>query len=289
MKQIMADASSDQQLYELCRSTLEDLVHIADSWRYDMGEADLRRASAQLRRLLVDGDYRKAWRAVGLTKEPIVHATDLQSYLGALERRYIAYAYAPLAQRSAFGSLSSLSGSQQQEHFRPPRAEVGDLLCIASGYLEGLGVAMIRVPSSDITNSTDRESLAQDLISHMGLERRWAPYWLSGFLRSEAAIIDGLEISRRHIIKYVANRLGGVHSGSQNSVRDASVYERLDSYHVTSTGINSIYLELCSIGHCLAWSSDAYRFEEAFRDVNPPDESRRLPDTVTLRKPRVQY
>lgn|SRR6185437_3774731 len=41
-----------------------------DGWRACMDEGTLRRASPVLRRLLVDGDYLKAWNDIGMANEP---------------------------------------------------------------------------------------------------------------------------------------------------------------------------------------------------------------------------
>lgn len=54
----------------------EDLQYL-NLWGPDISDAEIRRGSAVLRRLLVEGEYGKAWRAIGRLKEPKVIAVDL--------------------------------------------------------------------------------------------------------------------------------------------------------------------------------------------------------------------
>lgn len=56
----------------------DDLNYLA-TWNPDISEGDIRRGSAVLRRLLVDGVYGKAWRAIGKGKQPNVVAIDISS------------------------------------------------------------------------------------------------------------------------------------------------------------------------------------------------------------------
>ena len=51
-------------LTELTRIVREDLEYIRDTWR-DISEASLRRGSVTLRRLLIDDELLRAWKAVG--------------------------------------------------------------------------------------------------------------------------------------------------------------------------------------------------------------------------------
>ena len=44
----------------------EDLIHLRDDWGGEITDAQIRRGSAVLRRLLVEDAYGQAWRAAGL-------------------------------------------------------------------------------------------------------------------------------------------------------------------------------------------------------------------------------
>jgi hypothetical protein len=62
---------------DLIRVVSEDLDFIAKDWDQSVEDASLRRSSTVLRRLLVDGHFGKAWRSLGLEKQPSVRAPDL--------------------------------------------------------------------------------------------------------------------------------------------------------------------------------------------------------------------
>ena len=63
---------------ELIRLAKSDLVFIARDWDESVEDDSLRRSSGVLRRLLVDDQLGKAWRAAGLAKQPRVEAADLE-------------------------------------------------------------------------------------------------------------------------------------------------------------------------------------------------------------------
>ncbi|MGZ5081603.1 MAG: hypothetical protein ACXWBT_18825 [Usitatibacter sp.] len=54
----------------------EDLVYLG-TWGSDISDAEIRRGSAVLRRLLIEDAYGAAWRAIGTAKEPQLIAVDL--------------------------------------------------------------------------------------------------------------------------------------------------------------------------------------------------------------------
>jgi hypothetical protein len=84
---------------------------------------------------------------------------------------------------------------------------------------------------------------------------------LKKFLESSCVVTKGTLISRRVLVKYVANKLGGVHSVDSSRSRrspDERGYQALDGirgvYKVADK--DSLYFELLSIGQCLASSPD---------------------------------
>lgn len=60
----------------------EDLRYLGEAFSSDIRDPDIRRGSAVLRRLLVEGVYGKAWRALGLERQPSVIAVDLDGIIG---------------------------------------------------------------------------------------------------------------------------------------------------------------------------------------------------------------
>ena len=62
---------------ELIKTVVEDLHYIKDEWGQNIDDAHLRRGSTTLRRLLVDGELQRAWKAAGFAKEPIIPTATL--------------------------------------------------------------------------------------------------------------------------------------------------------------------------------------------------------------------
>jgi hypothetical protein len=77
---------------ELVRSVGEDLRHLRETLNTDVTDAALRRSSTLLRRLAVQGDYGKAWRWLGLKREPVVRAPQPDDVLGRISARRLVYA-----------------------------------------------------------------------------------------------------------------------------------------------------------------------------------------------------
>ena len=70
----------------------EDLEYLSQ-WGSDISNAEIRRGTAILRRLLVEDAYGTAWRAIGETKQPTLIAIDLSLMLGE-DSSHIIYAIA---------------------------------------------------------------------------------------------------------------------------------------------------------------------------------------------------
>lgn len=93
---------------------------------------------------------------------------------------------------------------------------------------------------------------------------------LSGFIAAPCMLIEGLEVPRRVLINYVANKLGGVHFDVGRAARrhkekgEAEIYRRLDDIPTRLTVIDkpAVYYELLSIGQVLARSDDIKLFCE---------------------------
>lgn len=62
------------QRNELLRIVFEDLKYLGEQWDASIEEASLRISSPVLRRLLVHGQLRRAWKATGFIKEPQIRA-----------------------------------------------------------------------------------------------------------------------------------------------------------------------------------------------------------------------
>jgi len=96
-------------------------------------------------------------------------------------------------------------------------------------------------------------------------------FYLSDYLESTCMVIKGIRISRKCLIKYVANKLGGTHIDFR---RDPSSdahrqYIALDSVpnNLEVAEKKAMYYELLSIGQCIAKTADTERFISAIKDL----------------------
>ena len=74
------------------RLVAEDLTFLM-TWGGDITTPDIRRGSATLRRLLVEGAYGNAWRTAGLLKEPTIFAPDLHEAVTRQGLEHVAFAF----------------------------------------------------------------------------------------------------------------------------------------------------------------------------------------------------
>ncbi|MCZ6690217.1 MAG: hypothetical protein O7H41_11475 [Planctomycetota bacterium] len=91
-----------------------DLQYLRHDWDATIEDDTLRRGSVALRLLMVDDTLGRAWRSVGLTKEPRIKTVDLDSGISGFEKAKIEYA------QSAGGRFGGL-------RMGPPLFVVGQL------------------------------------------------------------------------------------------------------------------------------------------------------------------
>ncbi len=198
-----------------------------------LNRSDVRISSTILRRLMVEGDYPRSWRALGLDGEPTVTAIDLRPLLRSItiQSDWIHYAYAG-------GKWSS-----------------------GNGYL---GLQLIVVPSK----YTQDESVMQRITDEFAAITNEKQFTISRYLGSASAIVAGRPISRRDIIEYVANKLGGAHFDSRRRDREIK-YQLLDENHVQAGPFPAAFVELLAMVNTLAGSRDATRYVDRARKVLP--------------------
>jgi hypothetical protein len=206
---------------ERIRVTVEDLAFLRDEWDQDVEDASLRRSSPILRRLLVDGDLQRAWRDLGLDKQPIVRAPSLEATLRRVPLKNVSFAQA------------------------------------GGGIYRGLCVA----PNIEISMYLPPEE-AQRIFGSPD-ESPDRDFSLKRFLNGACVVVTGTSISRHTILKYVANKLGGVHldpsrDPAKDEERKFSLLDDVRSQYVTCDK-PSIYFEYLSIGQALLKSPDIAR------------------------------
>ena len=70
-----------------------DLHFLIEEWDQDVDTHSLRRTSPVLRRLLIDNDLQRAWRAIGLKKEPRIVTSSLANILSTTPKKKIKFAF----------------------------------------------------------------------------------------------------------------------------------------------------------------------------------------------------
>ncbi len=196
----------------------EDLEYLGGPWCADPSEADIRRGSALLRRLLVEDVLGSAWRAAGFRGEPALIAPDLDAYLRPTSRTATVVATA--------------GGATYQGHY----------------------LSLFVITRSDPGASAEPVS---DLPVEQ-LARHSFP--LSRFLASTCAVIHGETVSRREVVKYMANVWGGVHLGPPAPVPAAQqVVQRLVNLEafLRLYNTNGFFYELLSVGQSVGTSPDS--------------------------------
>jgi hypothetical protein len=119
-----------------------------------------------------------------------------------------------------------------------------------------MGIQLIVVPKA---YHAEDESVAERMGKEMAAVQEEKRLTISKYLKSASAIVGGQIISRRDIIEYVANKLGGAHFDSRRSDREIK-YHLLDENHVQAGGFPAAFVELLAIVKTLANSADADRY-----------------------------
>ena len=209
----------------LAQVVAEDLEYLRNRGTEGGNRTDVRIFSAILRRLLVDRDYVRSWRLLGFENEPMVDAIDLRPVLRStvIKGEWIHYAYA--------------GGKWRDE----------------PGYM---GIQLIVVPQAYQARD---ESIVQRVGDELAVLQEEKQFTISKYLKSASAIVGGQIISRRDIIEYVANKLGGAHFDSRRSDREIK-YHLLDENHVQAGAFPAAFVELLAVVRTIANSADAERY-----------------------------
>ena len=254
--------------FRLCEQVAEDLRYIREAWSGELTEHVIRRESPVIRRLLVYGDYARAWRNLALPRQPLVLSHDLEEMLGDFPRRYVRYAFPPPSEWTR-----PIRGEKQAIVMANPGVSKGDLLLTVPGYAEGQGVVFGVVPNSELTGK-DSQEVAQHLagqLQHCNVR----PIWLSEYLESTGAYVDGQRITRREVIDFVANAMGGTHYDPDSQRQKKKARALLKPLHVKWRGTNDVHapwIEVMSIGQTVARSTDAMRYCAEFDATKPPEK-----------------
>lgn len=100
---------------------------------------------------------------------------------------------------------------------------------------------------------------------------------LDDFMTSTCLVVEGEQITRRDVIKYIANKLGGNHFDSSRNIvtqEDENLikkYKKLDKIsNLNLTNLKTVYFELLSIVQCLFLSEDIKKLISKIKEVISP-------------------
>lgn len=232
----------------------EDIEWLRDEWllaKAPPSPPDLRRGSAALRRLLVNGLVTEAWRYHRLAEGPKLVGPDLLAALRqqGYELRHTASAIAGGGERE--GVVTSMVGAWRVHN---PATGIGP------DADEGFAVAIGSIARAA---AGEHEPGEYDAV----VERVWK---LSAYLKAAGAIRVGKPISRNNIIVYFANHAGGVHLGktAKRSEEQRAQFALIAELERTSSAydLNGVFFELLSIGQAIGRSPDLLKLAAAIRE-----------------------
>lgn len=210
-------------------------------------DAEIRRGSAALRRLLVEDYLGEAWREFGFKKQPIVLGPDVIA-LAAKQGHEIRRVASLIAGGATINGLQA--------------AMIG----FARVDNPGTGVSAdaeegFAVESFNIIRDARGQPEDNDLAGLVNTE-----WYLSNYLDAPGAVRRGEEIPRRDIVGYVANVGGGVHLRATNK-KKKKVYALVEEL-INKVGVDTmdgVLFEILSIGQAIGRSEDLMKLVAAIR------------------------
>lgn len=201
--------------------------------------SEVRVASAILRRLLHELMFANAWSLAQIPDEPRFRAVDLDGTLVTVDRKYIHYAYAGGA---------TTEGAQHAGYVLlvVPKAEV---------EAEGKDAVLQRVNSS------------MKPVGHRD-------FTLTEFCQSSSVASGHATVSRLGLVRYVANKLGGVHWDNERGAWTDPVGSRhrlLDEAHLVVGRLPAPLYEVLSIAQAVAESNDTRRLIQRIDEIAPEE------------------
>jgi hypothetical protein len=203
----------------------EDIQYLG-TWGSDISNAEIRRGTAILRRLLVEDAYGAAWRAVGEEKQPSLIAVDLSLMLGEQANDAV-YALAGGALfRGMYMACSLLNKGSKPIGGSPPPAirengypferffTLSEYLSSPSGVVEGRSfnrrevIKYIANIKGGVHLSAQQRKQEEKLIARLGkIEKKIMVHNTDGLLVEAVAIAQALGTSDD--AKKFINKVGG--------------------------------------------------------------------------------
>lgn len=228
------------EVHDFLRTVKDDLLLLR---RLDFKRplrSEVRVASSILRRLLYELMLLNAWRLCSLPDEPRFNAVDLDSMLASVDAKYIHYGYAGGA---------TTDGAQHKGH------------------------VLLEIPKAEI-DAEGQDAVIQRIAAKMGTPDMRA-FTLSEFCASSCVASGAARVPRVAMVRYVANKLGGVHWDKRRSEWTDPVGSRqrlLDEAHLIVGRLPAPLYETLSIAQAVAESGDTMRLIEAIDTLAPEEE-----------------
>lgn len=231
---------TEEQAQEFARIVRDDLVFLRSLNYCRPSRTDVRIASSILRRLLHEEMFFVAWQIAGLEGEPSISAVDLQTMVADLPPRYIHYAYAGGAKTE---------GAHHQ------------------------GYVLLVVPAEEA--KTEGHEQVSKRVAKLIKQPTVRGFLLAEFLHSPSVISGEARVSRLQVVRYVANKLGGVHWDNKRGEWTDPIGSRqrlLDENHMIVGRLTGPLYEVLSIAQAISTSSDTTRLIERVGEIAPEEE-----------------
>lgn len=210
----------------------EDLDYLKTAWAGNISDAEIRRGSAILRRLLVEKRMGQAWRDVGFEREPTILAGNLEAQLSGVDKSTI---------------MVALAGGAKQQDWT----------------VSAMLVLKLQSPEHEPPGRNFSSEEMEAIMAH--------PFTLSQYVESECAVVQGQSVKRRELIKYMANVRGGVHLGNEitgQKMEDSLIRRiRLLEGGVDAFQKNGFTFELLAIGQSVGNSPDTQKLVDKIHEV----------------------
>ena len=227
----------------------EDIEYFQNWAQHSEGidNAEIRRGSAALRRLLVEDAAGIAWRQMGFEKSPSLPGPDLLGFFRKVGIEIDLVSIAAAAGVRFAGIDTALFAARRVDN---PATGV------SARANEGFAVSV-----SNVSRNADNPQ-PSDL--DIFIERTWR---LQEYLDAPGVVRKGETISRREVLKHMANEMGGVHVGQNFSemrevLNDAESRLLIDS---RQGELRTHYIEVLAMGQAVGRSEDFRKLAAAIR------------------------
>ena len=233
----------------------EDIEYFRSRWELSPVVADnaiIRHDSAALRRLLVEDVAGTAWRQSGFEKSPTLQGPDLLSFL----RNHGIDVPLVVGAVAAGVRFAGIDWAFINAH-RVDNPATGVPATAEEGFAISSGSVL-----RDARNPTSSEL---DTV----VNRTWR---LHEYLAAPGIIRLGQKVSRREVIKHMANDMGGVHVGKNTAsdVRELLQGAEKSLFIETKQGssLRTYFIEVLAIGQAIGRSADFQKLAATIRNLS---------------------